>query len=78
MKDYTGKLGSLFVNTTAEWKMFSFETPSSLFWNGVANALKEKGYSEVKIKEWLQSKEARWLMDVHGEEIERLGYELIK
>lgn len=43
--------------------MFSFDAPSHCVWTEIANHLLNRGWSEEKIKEWLQSKQARWAMD---------------
>lgn len=60
-QDYTGRLGPL--TSDAEWAMYSFERPAFMFWNAIANALRARGWSEEEIKEWLQSKEPRWMLD---------------
>lgn len=62
--DITGKIGPLYDTTSnADWPMYSFYGPSMRVWGTVANRLHKRGWSEDKIKEWLQSKNARWAMD---------------
>ncbi len=78
MYDYTGKIGPLLSFTGSDWPMYSFSTPAFAFWNGIANGLKAEGYKNKQIKEWLQSKSAKWFMDVHEGKIEELGFSLAK
>lgn len=78
-EDYSDKLGPLFPdhNQDREWPMYVYRRPAYLFWNGVANGLLDKGYNEEQVKEWLQSKNARYSLDGGWEqEIESLGYKL--
>lgn len=71
--DITGKIGQLNGNDKPEWPMYSFDRPAHYFWNGVANGLKKSGLNDEEIKDWLQSKAARWLLDSMGEKIVKLG-----
>jgi len=75
-KDYTGKFCDLHPSTGREWPMYSYERPAWDFWNGFANGLKDQGFSEAEIEEWLKSKLARWLLDQNGHKLYDLGYEL--
>ena len=77
MKDYTGKFCDL-NPLSNEWPMYSFDRAAYSFWNGFANGLKDKGFRDDQIKDWLQSKLARWLLDADSEKIENLGYEMAK
>jgi uncharacterized membrane protein len=68
--DVTGNIGPLYVlhergwsENEAAWPMYSYEHPASIVWNTIANVLHERGWSEAKIKNWLQSKDARWALD---------------
>ena len=60
------------------WPMYSFKRVAFIFWNAFANALKDRGLSDKEIKDQLQSKGMRWMLDdgpaMQGLEI--LGYEL--
>ncbi len=76
MTDYTGKVGALH-HIENEWPMYSFTAPAYNFWNGVANELERRGMSQKAIKEFLQSKDTRWMMDHYGERLEQLGAELV-
>jgi hypothetical protein len=59
--DVTDKIGPMAAEI--EWPMFSFVRPTHIVWNTIANVLHERGWSEAKIQDWLQSKEARWALD---------------
>ena len=76
-KDYTSKICDL-VPLNGDWPMYSFSSPSYSFWNGFANGLHDRGFTEKEIEEWLRSKLARWLMDSKSHEISDLGYEMSK
>jgi hypothetical protein len=57
-----------------EWGMYSYDRPSILFWNGVANGLHESGWTEEQIKSFLMSKFSRKELDGKaGRDIESLG-----
>ena len=77
--DYTDRLEQLHAARLAEvrgdpeWPMYSHDRPAHAYWNGVANALHDAGWNDYAIKDWLQSKQARWLLDARDEEIEALG-----
>jgi hypothetical protein len=75
--DFTGKFAPLDSKDPESWPMYSFERPAFCFWNGVANELKRRLMSEKAIKEFLQSKDTRWMLDQHGECLEELGAELV-
>lgn len=64
--DVTGRIGPLhdtLHGQVPEWPMYSFQAPSMAVWGGIAQRLHERGWSEKRIREWLQSKNARWAMD---------------
>lgn len=74
--DISGCIGPLHpaTNSAPEWPMYSYERPAWMLWNAIAGALAQKGWTEPMIKEWLQSKKARWALDGYlGEEIDALG-----
>jgi hypothetical protein len=56
------------------WPMYSYERPAYLVWNAIAGALHKRGWTDSQIKDWLQSKQARWALDGElGEAIQDLG-----
>lgn len=63
--DISGKIGPLYgpVTPEPEWPMYSYERPAWMLWNAIANELHTAGWSEEKIRDWLQSKSARWALD---------------
>lgn len=69
--DITGEIGGL--HSDCKWTMYSYERPAFVFWNGVAKGLAEKGATIEEIQWWLQSKNARWLLDGMSDEIEKMG-----
>ena len=72
--DITGKIGDLFPSDKPEWPMYSYSRPSYLLWNAIANGLHDRGWTEKRIKDWLQSKSPRWALDRDlGSAIEELG-----
>jgi hypothetical protein len=73
--DYTALIGPMYPETlaAAQWPMYSFPGPSFSFWNGFANALRERGLTDDQIKAELQSKGTRWILDGLGHQIEDLG-----
>ena len=71
--DITGEIGPLVDLGPPEIPMYSYRFPSDYFWNGIANGLKKKRFTENQIKDWLQSKQARWTIDKYCNEIEELG-----
>jgi hypothetical protein len=73
--DYTGRFGPLFQQENVEWPMYSFERPSWLFWNGVANYLRSQGKTESEIKDALQHKNMRWMLDSRDSLVESLGFD---
>jgi hypothetical protein len=65
--DYTGLIGDLHQDREPpEWPMYSYSRPAYLFWNGFANALRERGLSDAQIRVELQSKGTRWLLDARS------------
>lgn len=74
--DITGEIGPLFVGKAPRTPMYSYRFPSDYFWNGIANGLKKKGFTKKEIRDWLQSKMARWTIDGHAGKIEKLGEEI--
>lgn len=75
--DITGKIGPLAsLADEPEWPMFSYDRPSYVLWNAIAQTLYSNGWSAGKIREWLQSKEPRWALDGElGNQIRQLGNE---
>lgn len=78
--DITGKIGQLVGPEDGdwfiEWPMWSFDRPASILWNAIAERLHEAGWSDKRIKQWLQSKETRWALDgILGDKIIDLGRE---
>jgi hypothetical protein len=73
--DCTGQIGNLYnFNLNPEWPMFSFDRPAYTLWNAIAGQLHEAGWSDERIKEWLQSKETRWALDGDlGDALRELG-----
>ncbi len=76
--DITCQIGALYYIDTpekpAEWPMYSFDRPARMLWNAIGKRLTEKGWSENRVKEWLQSKSTRWALDgTLGDAIEALG-----
>lgn len=61
------------------WPMYSFDRPSTILWNAIANGLYQRGWNDDQIKEWLQSKGPRWALDRSlGDAITALGAEYAK
>ena len=76
--DLTGHIGPMFPEITAkaEWPMYSFDRPAHIVWNAIAKQLNAAGWSDHKIKEWLQSKSTRYALDgALGEALEAIGTE---
>jgi hypothetical protein len=62
--DITGKIGPLYPRTEPpEWPMLSYDRPAYMLWNSIAQELANRGWSETRIKKWLQSKVTRWALD---------------
>ena len=57
----TLEIGPLEANVNCP--MYSYDTPSRLFWRSVIDTLQERGWSEENIKSFLQSKDPRWALD---------------
>lgn len=73
-EDYTGKLGQL--GSGKEWEMHSYERVAYEFWNAFANQLRRRGLAEEEIKDELQSKGPRWMLDAHSDLIEKLAFRM--
>jgi len=77
--DITATVGPLFPHYQSpdnppEWPMYSFDRPARILWNAIGKRLAEKGWPQNEIKDFLQSKETRWLLDGDlGDALERLG-----
>lgn len=73
--DITDRIGELYpTKGEPEWPMYSFDRPSYMLWNAIATGLTARGWTEQQIKDWLQSKGARWALDADlGEAISQLG-----
>ena len=57
-----------------EWPMYSYGRPAWLLWNAIGRELFAAGWSEDRIKEWLQSKSTRWALDMDlGDQIAAIG-----
>lgn len=62
------------VANPAPWPMYSFKRPSTILWNAIAASLNRRGWSDERIKYWLQSKSPRWALDGElGDTLEVLG-----
>jgi hypothetical protein len=62
--DITGDIGPDSSRTLGRpWPMYSFDRPSFIVWNAMANAFHKRGWTEEQIKDWLQSKLPRWALD---------------
>ena len=71
--DYTGRVGPLDPLHGVDWPMYSFDRPAFCFWNGFANGLRRDGWTEDQIKNTLQSKDVRWMLDGYDQEIDDFG-----
>ena len=49
---------------TPEWPMYSYSRPAYLLWNAIARELFAAGWTEARIKDWLQSKSTRRAQDI--------------
>ncbi|HYT44021.1 MAG TPA: hypothetical protein VEP90_16905 [Methylomirabilota bacterium] len=64
MMDITGKIGPLWtIKSGSDWPMYSYERPAYIVWNAIANELHDLGWTDIQIKDWLQSKSPRWELD---------------
>lgn len=62
--DVTGKIGPLYPQEAEPaWPMYSFDVPSRSVWCAIAQEMRSAGWRESRIRDWLQSKEARWALD---------------
>jgi hypothetical protein len=72
--DCTDKIGQL--GTDCKWPMYSYDRPAYTLWNAIAQNLHRRGWSDNRIKDFLQSKDTRWALDmVLGEALQTLGDE---
>lgn len=76
--DITDKVCSMFnekaMNREEAWPMYSFDRAAYLLWNAIGRGMYANGWTMEEIKDWMQSKEARWALDARlGVEIEALG-----
>ena len=73
--DCTDKIGPMYPEAQGtEWPMYSFATPSTILWGEIAARLRSAGWSESRIREWLQSKGPRYLLDgAMGDALRDLG-----
>jgi hypothetical protein len=73
--DITDKIGPLWINPEPpQWPMYSFNRAAYTLWNAIASELDKLGWTEEQIKTWLQSKGARWALDMDlGDALEALG-----
>lgn len=57
--DLTGHIGPLMpeLYDGCQWPMYSFDRPAHVLWNAIGKQLHAQGWSDAKIKEWLQSKQ---------------------
>jgi hypothetical protein len=62
--DCTGLIGQLGEDAMCEWPMSSFDAPAYTVWNAIAATFNRAGWSDDQIRDWLQSKQARWAMDM--------------
>ncbi len=62
--DCTDRIGNLYDrDQKPEWPMYSFDRPAYMVWNAIAGRLHAAGWSDGRIKWWLQSKNPRCAMD---------------
>lgn len=64
--DISGKIGPLFgpvISRKPEWPMYSYERPAYIVWCGVASSLHARGWSDNRVRRWLQSDAARFALD---------------
>ena len=53
----------------------SFDAPAYTVWNAIAATFNRAGWSDHQIRDWLQSKQARWAMDMDLGEVLRAAGE---
>jgi hypothetical protein len=61
--DCTGEIGQLGEDGMCAWPMYSYDAPAYTVWNAIAATFNRAGWSDDQIRDWLQSKHARWAMD---------------
>ena len=67
-------IGPLYpMRDNAKYPMYSYDRPTDYFWTGACEKLREEGWSNKEIVDWLQSKSTRWLLDGRGDELVALG-----
>lgn len=74
--DLSGHVGPMWpeISADAQWPMYSFDRPATILWNAIGARLNEAGWSDARIKDWLQSKSTRWALDGSlGDAIADLG-----
>lgn len=63
-RDIAGDIGVLFpIVAEAPVPMYSFDRPSSVFWQAVFDGLIHRGWSEADALAWLQSRGPRHALD---------------
>lgn len=77
--DITARIGEFLpiqtMDNPPDWPMYSFDRPSRILWNALANGLAERGWTEDQIRKWLQSKSARYALDSDlGDALRDLGH----
>jgi hypothetical protein len=58
--------------------MYSYDRPSAVFWNAVANALLKERLTREQALAALRSKHARWMLDAHDDLIERMAEHMVR
>lgn len=76
--DYSVHMSDRFSIHTEEkpapWPMYSFSRPANILWSAMAERLRQRGWTERKVKDWLQSKDTRWALDHDlGEALRMMG-----
>lgn len=57
-------------------QMYSYQRAAYTFWNGFANALMAKGFTEAETLTILSSKHTRWALDHDDNKVEAMGFEI--
>ena len=71
--DLSRVIGPIVSTQKVVYPIASYDRPAYNFWNGVAQALEERGYTNEEIILILQSKAVRHLLDRMDHEILQLG-----
>lgn len=75
--DLTGHVGG--IGSNCSWPMYSFDRPAHILWNAIGKQLHAQGWTDFKIKEWLQSVAARHALDGElSDQIAAVGTEYAK